>query len=233
MANPTLLTDAHDVLLVFHGPGRYGSTPLLYRRGNVMRTSRALLVATAGCLFSAVVPAAFAGEDLPVAVAIVTPVDAGLLLATATATCSTTAIPPQSTDVLDPLHVTGRLQVDCNDQAYPAQGTVELRYYGARGTGPGTRVGVPETRTNVTPLTVTTQVARFGIPEGWYRTVGQSWVTYPSPLDTRKRPGSGCGYVSSTVVTCTATSSAVYITQVEPIMGGVLNAGAAWGGVEP
>ena len=185
-----------------------------------MRTSRAAVVVTAVVAFSAIAPAALADEDLPVAVAVVTPVDADLLLAAAPA-CSTTAIPPQSVDLLDPLHVTARLQVDCGDKAFPATGKVEFRYYGREGTHPGTIVGEQQTRTHVTPLTVTTQVGRFVIPEGWYRTVGRSWVTYPTPLDTRRNPGKGCAYVSSTEVTCAATSSAVYITQVEPFMGAV------------
>ena len=45
--------------------------------------------------------------------------------------------------------------------------------------------------------------------EGWYRTTGASKVIYPYRLNTKRSPGPGCKYLSSTSIYCKVASSPV------------------------
>lgn len=144
------------------------------------------------------------------------------LAATATSkpTCSTTAIPPQEIDVTDLTRVTARTELNCGDASYPSVLTVQFKYFGDDPDGPvgaGVLYGTRGQSSGPAPLTATVKLSKFSTPKGWYKTVGESAVTYNYRLNTRRPAAAGCRYASSTTIVCRVASSAVYVETLKDV----------------
>jgi hypothetical protein len=163
-------------------------------------------------------------DELPSTLSVAVPESASGTVAGALGTkptCSTTAIPPQEIDVLDPASVTARTELSCGDAAYASVLSAQFKYYGDDPAGPmgsGALLDAPTVVTGNSPLTAVTKISKLSARPGWYRTVGASTVTYPYRLDTHQSPGQGCAYSSSTSIVCRVASSYVHVETAQWIL---------------